>query len=44
MEPTRDQSVHGRMGLGTAPKDETSRMENISIERRREKSLWVEEN
>jgi hypothetical protein len=38
MEPTggkggaADQSGHGRMGLGTAWKKETSRMKNISIE------------
>jgi hypothetical protein len=27
-----DQSIHGRMGLGTACKEETLRMKNISIE------------
>jgi hypothetical protein len=27
-----DQSIHGRMGLGTACKEETSRMKNVSIE------------
>jgi hypothetical protein len=27
-----DQSVHGRMGLGTAFKGETPRMKNVSIE------------
>jgi hypothetical protein len=27
-----DQSTHGRMGLGTVCKEETSRMKNVSIE------------
>jgi hypothetical protein len=27
-----DQSIHGRMGLGTACKGETLRMKNVSIE------------
>jgi hypothetical protein len=41
-----DQSVHGRMGLGTACKGETSRVKNISIESPggRKLCLWVEEN
>jgi hypothetical protein len=41
-----DQSIHGRMGLGTAGKGETSRMKNVSIESSggKELRLWVEEN
>jgi hypothetical protein len=41
-----DQSVHGRMGLGTACKDETLRMNNVSIVSSggRKLRLWVEEN
>jgi hypothetical protein len=40
-----DQSIHGRMGLGTAGKGETSRM-NVSIESfgGKKSCLWVEEN
>jgi hypothetical protein len=30
---TAEHSVHGRMGLGTAGKGETSRMKTVSIER-----------
>jgi hypothetical protein len=29
---TADQSIHGRTGLGTACKEETLRMKNVSIE------------
>jgi hypothetical protein len=41
-----DQSIHGRMGLGTACKEEALRMKNISIESSGGKKicLWVEEN
>jgi hypothetical protein len=40
------QSTHGRMGLRTARKEETSRLENISIESsgRNKLYLWVEVN
>jgi hypothetical protein len=42
---TPDQSVHGRMGLGTACKGEASRMKNVSIESSGKKlCFWVEKN
>jgi hypothetical protein len=41
-----EQPTHGRMGLGTASKAETSRLKNISIKISggNELYLWVEEN
>jgi hypothetical protein len=41
---TADQSIHGRMGLGTACKEETLRMRNVSIVSSggRKLHLWVE--
>jgi hypothetical protein len=41
-----DQSIHGRMGLGTVCKEEMLRMKNVSIMRSggRKLHLWVEEN
>jgi hypothetical protein len=43
---TADQSVHGRMGLGTACKEETSRIKNVLIQSSGGKKLCllVEEN
>jgi hypothetical protein len=43
---TADQSTHGKFGLGTVCKEETSRMRNVSIEifRGKKLCLWVEEN
>jgi hypothetical protein len=45
-EGAADQSIHGRMGLGTACKAETSRTKNVSIDSSggKKKSIWVEEN
>jgi hypothetical protein len=42
-----DQSIHGRMGLGTVCTGESSRMKDVSIESCRRKKilcLWVVEN
>jgi hypothetical protein len=41
-----DQSIHGRMGLGTVCKEETLRMKNFLIVSSggRKLCLWVEEN
>jgi hypothetical protein len=41
-----NQSIHGRIGLGIACKEETSRMKNISNESSGGKKLcvWIEEN
>jgi hypothetical protein len=41
-----DQSIHGRMGLGTACKEETLRMKNVSIvsSEGRKLCLWVEKD
>jgi hypothetical protein len=41
-----DQSIHRRVGLGTAHKGETSRMKNVLIVSSggRKLCLWVEEN
>jgi hypothetical protein len=40
-----DQSIHGRMGLGTVCKEGTSRMKNVSIVSSGGKlCFWVEEN
>jgi hypothetical protein len=41
-----NQSIHGRMGLGTGYKEETLRMKNVLIESSGVKTLclWVEEN
>jgi hypothetical protein len=36
-----DQSIHGRMVLGTACKEETSRMKNVSIEGSGGKKLYL---
>jgi hypothetical protein len=45
-EGAADQSIHGRVGLGTACKGETLKMENVSIESSggRKVCLWVEKN
>jgi hypothetical protein len=45
-EGIADQSTHGRMGLRTAYKEETSRMKNVSIKSSGEKNLhlWFKEN
>jgi hypothetical protein len=45
-EGAADQSVHERVGLGTACKGETSRMKSVSIESSGGTTLcpWVEEN
>jgi hypothetical protein len=41
-----DQSIHGRMGLGTACKEETSRMKNVLIlsSGGRKLCVWAEES
>jgi hypothetical protein len=40
-----DQSIHGRMGLGIACKEETSKIKNVSIESSGGKNcLWAQDN
>jgi hypothetical protein len=43
---TSNPTIHGRMGLGTVCKEESSRIKNVSIVSSggRKLCLWVEEN